>query len=178
MPIERSELERIMRSEAFADRHSPERRERLPAIRFHHVMYTLLLGALFLILLPLIVISYVVFALVNNPEMGFKLPDALFCYVPVLFPTLLFAFLALVIYLPYRKFRDAPIEAEVALVVSKHQQQKSRRVTLEFADGSREEFEVGLGFGGQQIKMYAHLGIGDLGIAFLQINQLLDFERV
>jgi hypothetical protein len=166
----RPEFIRIAQSQLFADRNSAQRRERLPITRLSHVLRFLLLAGLVLVVLPLAGVSCLVVVIGNASGRGFQ-PETLVLFWVPLFLLGLYALLVLVFLLVYHQRRDIPIEAEAAIVVSKHQRS---RLTLEFEDGSRKELSVEA----SEYEMYVHLGIGDGGVAFFQSSRLLDFDRV
>lgn len=74
------------------------------------------------------------------------------------------------------QYSQAPVQAEAALVVSKHSRggtESSRHyITLEFEDGQRREFRI------IHDREAALIGIGDHGVAFTRLDVFLTLDRV
>ena len=170
MGNEQEIFDRIKQSHAFDERNTLARRERLPVVRLSMLFRSLLPFAIIGVVFPLCALTGIVTLVGNVGGKGFQRESLmLFGCAPAFL--LLFLPIALIFFIRYRRYRDLPVEAEPALVISKHGRYK---LTLEFEDGARREFEV---WGGEHA-LYAQLGIGDAGIAFYQETRLLDFDRV
>jgi hypothetical protein len=164
--IDRHEFDRIKQSQAFAERYLPQRRKRLPVtpLFWAFVLPLFVVGPL------LLFIGFIEWGRSDMERVGAKGGPP-----PVLVPGMavaaaIYGIIAFLVFLRLQYYRNAPIEAEAAIVVSKNPRQ---RVLLEFEDGSRQEF----GIWGNNPK-YGQLGIGDAGVAFIQRDRLLAFDRV
>jgi hypothetical protein len=74
------------------------------------------------------------------------------------------------------EFKDAAVEANPAIVISKHSRSSgdmsSHHITFEFEDGGRKEYRIGYA------NEAALIGVGDAGVAFTKQSVFLAFDRV